>query len=86
MLYSSLLTCVGVLATFASAQSDNFTECCNVAPTTVKEDTRTSWCLAQTNTCPLLCAGGETAKNDCDDVSSEPDANRCHYLSGDLVG
>jgi hypothetical protein len=79
MLYSSLLICVSTIATLVSAQSGNetssgggpagdFTQCCNVIPTTVKEDLRVSWCLAQTNTCPLLCPGGETVKNDCDNV------------------
>jgi len=61
---SAILLTLGAALT-VSAQ--NFTSCCNVTPASVDINERLAWCRAQRNTCPLICANGQTSKNDCDE-------------------
>jgi hypothetical protein len=58
---------VFTLLGFAFAQTNTST-CCDVDPSTVGSNVRLSWCRAQQNTCPELCANGQTSTNICDPV------------------
>jgi len=70
---------VAFLSAAVSAQSTNFSACCNVDPNTVQMTDRLAWCRAQTNTCPLICPNGQTSKNTCDPNALTYD---CECLSG----
>ena len=79
MIYSTLLLAASAFAGVVSAQS--FTDTGNnsytVDPNSVDSDTRTSWCRAQTNSCPEIC-GGQYKENQCDSVSIHLRVLQCH--------
>jgi hypothetical protein len=72
MIYSTLVVALTAITGFASAQSGNFTSCCNVQPSTIEQSLRLSWCRAQQNTCPEVCPNGQTSVNNCDAVRVHP--------------
>jgi hypothetical protein len=69
----ALLIALAAIAGAAFAQNHtNFQTCCEIDPGSEPADTLSSWCRAQTHTCPLLCEHGQTANNTCEVVSRNP--------------
>ncbi|KAK6437607.1 hypothetical protein LTR95_006186, partial [Oleoguttula sp. CCFEE 5521] len=67
MYTSATLLAVAAFATSAFAQSTENTTGTSLTINTGSVDSvvRQSWCLAQTNSCPILC-GGQASPNTCD--------------------
>lgn len=62
MFYSTIiLAASAALSGLASAQT-------SIDPNSVSTTDRSSWCRAETNSCPVLC-GGAITNNTCDSVS-----------------
>lgn len=69
MFYSTVLLAAAAFTGLASAQNYTTSGPLNITASQIDPNTRASWCLAQTHSCPEIC-GGQAYPNSCDQVSS----------------